>query len=228
LQPDLVHKIMAAFRAHEVRVAVLGCYINPLHSDPAVRKQSLALFKEYLQWARGFDCGLVALESCAPSGASASERSSKRLFAECAACLRDLTTEAERLGVSVGLEAVATHVISSPGRMRRMLDAVASPRLRVVFDPVNLLTAANCHRQSALVRESLDLFGPQIEVVHVKDFVADPANGSGLRTIPPGKGLMRYGPLLDFVRDSGRSIPVLLEETEPHDVDAALRFLRNN
>ena len=62
LNPGLAFEIGQAFRRCGIQIAVLGCYINPLHPDPA-RHTNSRWFKEHLRFARDFGCGLVALET---------------------------------------------------------------------------------------------------------------------------------------------------------------------
>jgi hypothetical protein len=49
---------------------------------------------------------------------------------------------------------VAHHVLASPQRRRWMLDVIASPNLRIVFDPDNQLSAGNGQAQDRVMAES--------------------------------------------------------------------------
>ena len=175
LNPGLAFEIGEAFRTHGVQIAVLGCYVNPIHPDPATRRSLLGLFKEHLRYARDFGNGLVALETGSINADYSPHpgNHSETAFQESLASIAELVAEAEHFGVIVGIEAVASHVVSTPQKMRRMLDAVASPNLQVVFDPVNLLSLENHHEQERIIGESLALFGDRIAAIHAKDFVVE-------------------------------------------------------
>ena len=45
LNPGLAFDIGEEFRKHGVQIAVLGCYVNPIHPNPTTRKSLLGLFK---------------------------------------------------------------------------------------------------------------------------------------------------------------------------------------
>src|SRR4030042_1568520 len=63
LTPGLADHVGRAFDQAGVSIAVLSCYVNLIHPDPATRAALLAQFKEHVRFARGFGCGVVALES---------------------------------------------------------------------------------------------------------------------------------------------------------------------
>ena len=163
------------FTSHGVQIAVLGCYVNPIHPDPMTRKSLLGLFKEHLRYARDFGNGLVALETGSVNAdySPHPENHGETAFQQSLASIAELVAEAEKFGVIVGIEAVTSHVVSTPQKMRRMLDTVASNNLQVVFDPVNLLSLENHHEQERVIGESLELFGDRIAIIHAKDFVVE-------------------------------------------------------
>lgn len=119
--------------------------------ENSLRKSLLGLFKEHLHYARDFGNGLVALETGSVNAdySPHPENHGEAVFQQSLASIAELVAEAEHFGVTVGIEAVASHVVSTPQKMRRMLDSVASNDLQVVFDPVNLLSLQNHHEQAA-------------------------------------------------------------------------------
>jgi sugar phosphate isomerase/epimerase len=107
---------------------------------------------------------------------------------------------------------VTSHVVSTPEKMRRLLDEIASPCLKVVFDPVNLLNLHNFTFQCEVVRRSLELFGEDIIVVHAKDFRVA---GDSYETCPAGSGMLDYDAFLPWFARHKPGITVLLEEAGP-------------
>lgn len=211
LTPGLAREVRRAFAAHGIAIAVLGCYINPLHPDPTARAALFDWFKAHLRAARDFGCGVVALESGSLNAdySPHADNHSEAAFQALLRNLQELVEEAERCGVVVGLEAVSSHTVSNPTKMRRVLDAIGSRCLQVVFDPVNLLTPENHHAQRRLIEESMALFGDRIAAVHLKDFVAD---GRALHTRPAGHGQFDFEPLVSAIAQTQPSADLLLEE----------------
>lgn len=224
LNPGLAFDIGRAFQSHGVQIAVLGCYINPLFPDHAKRIELLGWFKEHLRFARDFGCGLVALEtgSYHPDYLSHPDNGTEAAFQESLASIAELVAEAERFGVIVGIEGVWNHAVSTPEKMRRMLDSLASPNVQVVFDPVNLLSFDNYLDQQQVVEESLQLFGERIVVAHAKDFLV---GENSLITVAPGKGDFEYSPLMRRLVERKPGISILCEETGPDWAEGAISHL---
>jgi sugar phosphate isomerase/epimerase len=225
LNPGLACEIGSAFHKHGVQIAVLGCYVNPIHPDPTTRKSLLELFKEHLRYARDFGNGLVALETGSVSAdyLPHPENHGETAFQQSLASIAELVAEAERFGVIVGIEAVASHVVSTPRKMRRMLDAVASNNLQVVFDPVNLLSLDNHHEQERVIGESLELFGDRIAVIHAKDFVVEDGR---FKSVSAGRGKLRHDLVMEFAVRRKPGISILLEDTNEQTAGESRQFLR--
>lgn len=225
LNAGLAFEIGQAFLRHKIQIAVLGCYINPLHPDPKTLRGLLDWFKDHLRFARDFGCGLVALEtgSLHADYSPHADNHSEEAFQTSLRSIGELVAEAEKFGVVVGIEGVASHAVSTPAKMRRMLDSIGSRNLQVVFDPVNFLSFENHRRQQCVVEESLSLFGDRIVVIHAKDFfVAE----DSLRTVPAGQGEFDYFPLLHYLMERKPGINVLLEEVSEEVSDGAIEHLK--
>ncbi len=226
LTADLARSIGGAFARQGVGIEVLGCYINPIHPDLQTRRALLEYFKDHLRFAREFGCRLVALESGSvnPDYLPHPDNHSDAAFGEMLKSLAELVAEAEKCGVSVGLEAVTAHTVSSARKMRRVLDALGSKHLKVVFDPVNLLSVENASDQARIIPEALEFLGDDIAVFHAKDFILE--NGA-IKSVPAGCGKLDYAPVLQFIRSQKPDLAVLLEETAPMVATRSAEFLQS-
>ena len=225
LNPGLAFDIGQAFQRHQVQIAVLGCYINPLHPDPATRTGLLNWFKEHLRFARDFGCGLVALETGSLNAdySPHPDNHSAAAFEQSIASLATLVEEAERFGVTVGIEGVSHHAVSTPAKMRTVLDTLRSPNVQVVFDPVNLLSLANHGDQDRVIQESFDLFGDRIAIIHAKDFIVE---GDAILPTRTGQGQLHHARLLDFITHRKPGISILFEENNEETVTGSMDFIR--
>ena len=225
LNPGLAFEIGQAFHKHGVQIAVLGCYVNPIHPDLATRKSLLGLFKEHLRCARDFGNGLVALETGSVNAdySPHPENHSERAFQHSLASIAELVAEAEQCGVIVGIEGVASHPVSTPQKMRRMLDAVGSKNLQVVFDPVNLLSLENYHDQERIISESFERFGDRIVAIHAKDFVVEDGQ---FRFARAGLGKLRHDLVMRFAVQQKPGISILLEDANEQTAGECRTFLQ--
>lgn len=225
--PVAIREIARAFAQCGVEIAVLGCYINPIHPDPDIRRAELTRFKETLRHAAEFGCALVATETGSRHADCSfhPDNHSAAAFGELLDVLGMLGEEARAQGVSIGIEAAAEHVIHDVGSLHRAITALDAKAIKLVFDPVNIMGAPELLNQGGFLDSALPSLGPRIAALHVKDVVLE--NGR-LRRVPPGQGLLDYSGLLTRMRQLKEDMPVIMEETDqPAERDAALRYLRD-
>jgi len=226
LSPGFATHVREALQDHRIQIAVLGCYINLADPDEAFRRRQMGRFKEYLRYARDFGCSIVGTETgslnsdYSPHPGNRGEDAFQRVLAG----VRELVAEAERFGCIVGVEGVERYVISDPARIRRLIDEVGSNNLQIIFDAVNLLSPANYQRQDDIIKESFDLFGDRIAIIHAKDFVIE---GGQMRPAVLGQGLVNFGLLTDLIKVRKPYISVLMEDTLSATVDQGAAYLRN-
>lgn len=225
LSPGFAALVRDACQRRGIQIAVLGCYINLGDRDAAARRRALDRFKHHLHFARDFGCSVVGTEtgSVNPDFSRHPDNAGEGAFQTVLAGVRELVHEAERFGVFVGVEGVERYIISSPRRLRRLVDEVGSPNLRVILDPVNLLCADNHHRQDEIVAEACTLLGDHIAIVHAKDFAMV---GGQFQERPAGEGELHYAPLLRWVKAHAPGIHLLLENTSPATIGGTVAFLR--
>lgn len=214
------------FARHGVGIAVLGCYINPIHPDASVRKQEIERFKQHLRLAHDFGCPIVGTEtgSWSGSGADHPHNRSAETFNLLLDNLGELEREARACGVTIALEAAAPYIVAGTDSMARALDALPAEHIGVIYDPVNMLTAANHTRHQALFDEFLDRFGPRMLAMHVKDF--RPLPDGGMQVVPSGRGIVDYARLLQRVQAFKPDLPVIMEDNSLADMDESLAYLR--
>lgn len=106
LSPGYGHYVKSLFQQHDVRIAVLGCYINMIHPDLAERQRQLDRFKEHIRFARDFGCSIVGTEtgSVIPSLGYSEDNFTDEAYTEVVKSVQELVEEAEKFGVIVGIE----------------------------------------------------------------------------------------------------------------------------
>ena len=225
LTDSLAAEVRALLDKYGMECAVLGCYLNLATPDEAELANTLASYKAHLHFARAIGARVVGTETGAPNTAYATcpecwTEESLQLFID---RLRPVVRYAEEAGSIIAIEPVCRHIVSTPERARRVLDAIDSPALQIILDAVNLLTLDNYSRYDELIDESVRLFGDRIRVLHMKDFHIVPGMAD-VQSIACGTGCMNYTRLLALAR-SIPGIPMTLEDTVPSNAEAARLFL---
>jgi sugar phosphate isomerase/epimerase len=228
LSPGCARRIRNIFEKQHISIAVLGCYINPVHPDPAVREKMLRGFEEHLRYARDFGCALVGTEtgSCDPGCSYHPDTARPETFDLLCGSVERLIKTAETCGSIVAVEAVADqHTVSSIELMDRLLRRLASPALKVIYDPVNLIPAAGLtESQERFFTRAFDCFGEHIAAIHVKDFRMEGGKKAG--DLPAGTGDFDYPALLKLLQERKPGIDILLENSKPQQVRQTMAFLR--
>jgi sugar phosphate isomerase/epimerase len=76
---------------------------------------------------------------------------------------------ADRHEVTLAFEPEIRNVVASAMRARRLLDEIASPWLKVVIDPANLVHSGDHRKLQEVLDEAFDWLGPDIVLAHAKD-----------------------------------------------------------
>jgi sugar phosphate isomerase/epimerase len=229
LSPGYARRVRKVLEERNIAVAVLGCYINPVHPDAAVRDRQLRLFEEHLRFARDFGCAVVGTETGSCNGDCSFHPDTEKpaTFDLLCRSLERLIAVAEKCGSVVAIEAVADqHTISGIEKMALVLRRLASPALKVIYDPVNLIPNAGLSEsQGDFFARAFDAFGDDIAAIHAKDFYMEGNLKSG--ALPAGAGKLDYAALLKIIMKRKPNIDILLENSGPDTGRKAMAFLRD-
>jgi sugar phosphate isomerase/epimerase len=240
LSPGYARRLGEAFARKHIDIAILGCYINPIHPDPEAREAGLKRFEEHLRFVRDMGCAVVGTEtgSCNADCSYHPDTDSPAAFDSLIKSLERLVRTAERFGAIVGIEAVAhQHTLSSIPKLVEALRRIDSPNLQVIYDPVNLLppqglpevdgtmmAVPSVEAQRKFFCDAFDRFGDRIVAVHLKDFRYDHARKIG--DLPALTGNLDTQGLLNMLAQHKPFVDILLENSDPSSARATLATLR--
>lgn len=213
------------FARNELDVAVLGCYLNLAHPDPEKLREIQDRYYGHLRAAAHMGAGVVGTETGAPNpeykmDANTHAEEALSIFIR---NLAPVVERAEHWGVSVAIEPVWKHIVYNADRALQVLRAIASPNLRIILDPVNLLHSGNAEERDRVIGEAIDKLGEHVAVVHIKDFVR---NGDDLQAVAAGLGEMDYTRILRFMKERKPYIQATLENTANDNAQKSREFLQ--
>lgn len=219
----LVNDTIAAEKAHNIQVAVLGTYVELAIND-ARRLQNVADFKSQLAVCKALGAGCIGTETTKmcdqPAGTTRGE--AQELLCR---SLAEILPVAEELGVTVGVEPVTYHSMNSAAATRHILDTMRSPNLKVIFDLSNLVDADNVNAQDRIWNDIGELVGDKIVAVHFKGQAFNP-DGSLLHTSLEDS-LTDYAGAFAMLRQLPQEVlPVLREEAVPARAASDIAFMR--
>lgn len=224
LNTGIAYSIGETFRKHNLQIAVLSCYINPIHPDVNIRIRNLERFKEFIRFARDFGCSIIGTETGSVNEDVSFDirNHSEENYQLFMSSLKELVEEAEKFGVFVGIEGVERFVINSPHRVKRMLDEVKSNHVQIIFDPLNLLSPENHSDRDKIIKDSFELFGDRIAIFHAKDYIIE--NGK-IKSVQLGEGLMNYELIGRLIEAHKPYLNIIMEDVEVSKVERSISYL---
>ena len=225
LTPGYAMYLKKLFSQNNLDCAVLGCYLNLANPNKEQLEKTIHRYMTHIRFASILGCGVVGTETGAPNETYSfvPECHSEEALNTFITNLRPVVEYAEKMGVIIGVEPVFSHIVYNPKRARILLDAINSPNLQIILDPVNLLHISNYEKANEIIDEAIDLLGPDVAVVHIKDYKVE--NG---RLISTGAGLgqMDYTSLIRFMKDRKPHIHATLEDTKPENNVQCREFIQ--
>ena len=225
LTPGLAMYIKNVFAKNNVDIAVLGCYLNLADPNEEQLKKTVHRYMAHIRFASWLGCGVVGTETGCPNETythvpECHTEESLQLFIK---NLKPIVEYAEKMGVVVAIEPVARHIVDTPARARKVLDAINSPNLQIILDPVNLLEIWNYQDAKAIIDEAIELLGDDVAMVHIKDYKVEDGK---LKSVAAGFGEMDYTSLMKWMKAKKPFIHATLEDTVPANNIQAKEFIQ--
>lgn len=226
LTPGWAMQIKHVMDREALDIAVLGCYLNLATPDAEALKKTQEVYKAHLRFSSILGAGVVGTETGAVNTEYKFEEAN-RSDAALETFIRGLepvVKYAEKTGTILAIEPVYKHIVYNPKRARKVLDAIASPNLQIIFDPVNLLGIDNYEQRDEIFAEAMDLLRDEIAVIHLKDFKVE---NNELVSIAAGTGEMDYREIVRFAKTYKPFIHTTLENTKPENAVQARMHIQS-
>ena len=224
LTEELAKEVRGELNRAGISCAVLGCYLKLACRDEEEAARTQAIYSAHLRFAKWIGAGCVGTETPpaeGPEGEDCRTEAHYQLFLE---RMKPLVREAERLGVTLAVEPVCSHIVHDAALAERMLRDVNSANLSIILDAVNLIDSAHTEKTDEIVGDAVRRLGNRVSVLHMKDFVPQ-ESAARPKPVPCGKGRMKYEALLALARE--RQLPMTLENTSPENAEATRLFLES-
>ena len=219
-----IDEVRWATHARGVTVASLSGTFNMIHPDSSIVSDGLARLAVLAASARPIGAELITLCTGSRDADSMWRRhpgnDAPEAWDDLLGAMSTALVSADRYDVTLGIEPEPGNVVNSAEKCRRLLDYFDSARLKVAFDPANLISTNLARDRSELLDEAFALLGPDIIVVHGKDC---DRNG---RVAPAGQGVVPWRLVVDRLRECNGNdqIPLVIHGLEESDVPAARQF----
>lgn len=221
---DQLKYIKSEMDAKDIKISVLGCYLNYGYPDDRIREDNISMFKKHIDYAKILGARVVGTET----GSYTSDfkfhpwNHTEEAYALIKKSFTDIATYAEEKGVDIAIEPVAHHTINTLKKLRRLIDDIGSKRIKVIFDPVNLLTPKNHHEQLSIMDEAFSLFAEELIIIHAKGYKCQ---DDKILEVPPCEGDLDYDYLRKLIQASEQSIDILIENVKPEALKSTISYI---
>jgi len=231
-----IRELRDALRQHDVEIFEIGGYRNLIHTDPAVRREYQKHIAYCLETAEKIGCRMVGTISGSrnPVGnefvdnyAVHPDNWTLETWNILIESLRIILRDTAGMKAAIGMEAQVTTNIDGPLAHRRLIEDMGDERIRVNFDPTNMVHLFNHFHTTELINVCFDLLGEDIIGCHAKDtYVLPHSQTVHVQEVCPGRGNLDYETYL--VRLSRMKWPraLLPEHIPAEQYDEAYRYIR--
>ena len=215
-----------SLKGAEISVPLIGAYFNPVHSDKQKVADCKETFKDYLRYAKLLGSDIVGSETGSFNDDKWTYNPLNRTeeaLQTVISTFTELADYAAEQGVNIGMEGAAGHCCYCVKQLKRAIDGVNRPNVKVIFDLYNYLDMSNYSDYMSILKEGLATFAGRIVVFHMKDFVVEEGK---IKQVAPGKGMFDYKAILSLIKAYDKDAVLVLEGTTGEDIGPAIEFVR--
>jgi L-ribulose-5-phosphate 3-epimerase len=222
ITPKIVDETLDAMKKTGISIGVLGSYVELSMCDEAERKKAADEFIAMLPIAKKLGAHCIASETThmANNTKGATRADAVKQLKK---SLSEIMPVAESLGVTVAVEPVFYHAMNTPEQTRDVLDSINSPNLKVLLDPVNILSPDFEYNQTDMWQRAFKLLKNDVVAVHMKGVHYE--NDVPV-SVPFAKSIVDYKYLFDEMNTWPQTMPVMREEVKPETAKEDVEFLK--
>lgn len=217
--------IIKSFHKHAKEIMVLGCYLNHTHPEMAVRDNYHHITKQYIDIAAQHGIKSIGTETFTlnANGKPHVQDHTEYGYQQFLRQIEPLVAYAESKQIALAIEPAVHHIIFDIAAFERLKSDLQSRALKVIFDPVNLMTPELAKDQNKFFYNFFERFEQDITMVHVKDFKY---HGDEKEVLTAGLGALDYRALFDYVKESNQLLDVALEGVEITRLNDAVGYMK--
>lgn len=230
---SLIRAYEAAALKHDVVIAEVGAWSNPISADPEEAGQAFEKCVQGLQLADqiGASCcvNVSGSRNTKYWAGPHKDNLSQEVFDEVVEVTRKIIDEVKPTRSFFALEAMPWAFPYSTDTYLQLIDAIDRPRFGVHLDPVNMITSPQDYFSNAkLIKDMFRRLGPSIKSCHAKDITLREDNYiPQLDEVRAGLGQLDYAVYLTELAKLG-DLPLMMEHLEsPEEYALAADHIRS-
>jgi sugar phosphate isomerase/epimerase len=223
---ELMRAVRETASRYGIGIAAVSGTFNMIHPDARQRSEGLRRLRVLAEACAGLGTSVITLCTGTRDAENMWRRhpdnDTREAWRDLLASMEEAVAIGEKFNVTMAFEPEVANVIDSAKKGRELLNAIRSPRLKVVMDPANLFHAGELPRMREILDEAFALLGRDLVIAHAKDLSRDGEAGHEAA----GQGILDYDYYIHLLRQARFDGPLILHSLSEEQVDGCVGFLR--
>lgn len=224
IDDDIARKVAEASHATGVVINAVSATYNMIDPDRTRREKGRRAFTAIAEKAADMGCSFVTV--CTGSRDPHDKwrhhpsNGDPQAWSDMCHEFEWILELAEHNDILIGVEPEHANVVSTARKAHDLLRSFGSSRLRIVFDPANLIESITPDNAHFILNEALDLLGPFIALAHAKDRFADG------QVAPAGLGIIDWSDVLRGLTGAGFDGPLVAHGMSEDEAPRVASYLK--
>ena len=219
-----IARVKSALWNNGLAIETLGVYTELGMADEAERQKAVIQFLVGMQVAKDMGISQVASETT-PMHKQPQGTTPEEAYRCLVRSMEEILPMAQKMGITVCLEPVYYHALSSARLAKKLMNDLQSPNLKITLDPANLLDLPRFDSQYAVWDEAFELLGDAVRAIHIKGIRA--VNGKREKASALFESVMDYPYLFQKIKQLHRPLHIIREETTPATASEDVAYLKS-
>lgn len=212
---------------HNIKIAMLGAYFNPVHSNSELVRKNVEYFKEHLRLASLLDCKYVGTETGSYNDDKWTynpKNQTEEGYQQTMKVFHELASVANKYKTTILMEPAWGHVIFDIDQLERAVKEINSDYFKVTIDLYNLM---NLHKKDftnykETFTKALKTFKDDVKIIHLKDFYLE---GDGIKQCGLGKGIIDFKFIVDTAKKYSPNATLIFEGVVGEDIISSKKLI---
>ena len=219
------NQVKEALKRHNVKIAMLGAYFNPVHSNKELVRTNVEYFKEHLKYANELNCRYVGTETGSYNDDKWTynpKNQTEEGYQDTMKIFQELVSVAKEYNSVILMEPAWGHVIYSVSHLKRAYDEINSEHLKVTIDIYNLIYLGNYTQYKEIFLEALEIFKDDVKIIHLKDFYVE---NEKIVQCGLGKGIIDFKFIIETVKKHSPNATLIFEGVMGDDIISSKKLI---
>ena len=216
-----VENVSKVLKENDIKVAMLGAYFNPVHSDKEVVKKGVNNFISNLNIANKFNNPYVGSETGSYNDSPwtyVPKNHTQEAYDEVYSVFKNLVEHAIKIDQKIVIEPAFNHCIYNVNELSNILKRFDSDNVFVTVDLFNLLSLENYQNKNQVFEEALKTFNSKVKIIHIKDSILEDGK---IKQVNPFEGDFDYEFMLKTINKYSKDAVLIFEGVKEESIDNA-------